>query len=139
MMKKLSYVAACFAASMVLVSCGGGGDISGDLSEFSISPEEYNLKLGPGADCRSASTLQPIVVTIIGGQAPFRIINSAPGALLIDKTEATGKDPQFRVSYSPNADVCADPAVITVLDYYSRAVSFEYKVEVEKAEEEPAQ
>lgn len=124
-----------FFASILLVSCGGGGDVAGDSTEFSVSPKEYALKLSAGSRCRDASETPPIVVTIIGGQPPFRIINSAPESLVIDKTEASGKDPQFRVSYSETAVLCTNPGVVTVLDYHSRVASFEYSIEVEEAEE----
>ncbi|MBT9550232.1 MAG: hypothetical protein IV088_05235 [Hydrogenophaga sp.] len=121
-------------ASFFLISCGGGGDVAGDSTEFSVSPEEYALKLGAGSRCRDASETPPVVVTIIGGQPPFRIINAAPEALVIDKTEASGKDPQFRISYSATAVLCANPGVVTVLDYHSRSVSFEYSVEIDEAQ-----
>ena len=128
------------AVMVALASCGGGGDIAGDSTEFLVSPDEYNLKVGPDSNggCAAASTLQPVVFTIIGGQAPFRIINSDPQAIQVDKTEATGKDPKFQVKYR-NTSYCVDPAVITVLDYHSRVATVEIKVEVEDPdEEEPA-
>jgi hypothetical protein len=118
---------------LALASCGGGGDIAGDSSEFAVSPKENKLELGPGSNCADASVVPPIVVTIIGGQPPFRIVNSSPEALVVDKTEATGKDPQFKVSYYRNAVVCVNPGTITVLDYHSRVASFEYSVEIKEA------
>lgn len=140
-MKQHSYrvIAGGLVASFLLVSCGGGGDETGgdeagDEVAFVVSPANYTLTLSAGSRCRNASRTPPIVVTIIGGQAPFRIINSYPGTLVIDKTEATGKDPQFKVSYSESAIVCAKPGVVTVLDYYSRSTSFEYTVEIEESQ-----
>lgn len=118
---------------LALTSCGGGGDVAGDSAEFAVSPKENTLKLGAGASCSDASQVPPVVVTIIGGQPPYRIVNSSPEALVVDKTEATGKDPQFRVSYYKNAVVCVNPGTITVLDYHSQVASFEYSVEVEEA------
>jgi hypothetical protein len=112
-----------------LASCGGGGDIAGDSSEFAVSPKDNTLTLGAGASCADASQVPPVVVTIIGGQPPYRIVNSSPEALVVDKTEATGKDPQFKVSYYENAVVCVNPGTITVLDYHSRVATFEYSVE----------
>ena len=120
--------------ALALASCGGGGDVAGDSSEFAVSPKEFALKLGAGSRCRDASQMPPVVVTIVGGQPPFRIVNASPEALVVDKTEASGKDPQFRVTYYPSAVICVDPGVITVLDYHSQAASFEYKVEIEKEE-----
>jgi hypothetical protein len=129
MIKRIARVAT-LAGTVLLVSCGGGGDIAGDSTEFSVTPDEYKFT---GPSCSSASRFQPIVVTIVGGQAPFRIINSSPETLSVDKTQATGKDPQFRVSYK-NTNLCSDPATVTVLDYHSRAATFEYSVEVEEDE-----
>lgn len=140
-MLKKTYLGALVAATLALASCGGGGDIAGDSSEFAVSPDEYALKVGPDRNggCALASTLQPVVFTIIGGQAPFRIVNSDPQAIEVDKTEATGKDPKFQVKYR-NTSYCADPAVITVLDYHSRVATVEISVEVEDEEETtPAQ
>jgi hypothetical protein len=124
-------VRAFFGVGIVLslASCGGGGDIAGDSSEFAVSPKENTLTLGTGASCADASQVPPVVVTIIGGQPPYRIVNSSPEALVVDKTEATGKDPQFKVSYYENAVVCVNPGTITVLDYHSRVATFEYAVE----------
>jgi hypothetical protein len=119
---------------LALVSCGGGGDIAGDSTEFDITPKENKLELPAGASCGDASRVPPVVVTIIGGQPPFRIINSSPEALVVDKTEATGKDPQFKISYYRNAVVCVNPGTVTVLDYHSRSASFEYSVEVADSE-----
>jgi hypothetical protein len=129
MIKQFARVAVV-AGTFFLVSCGGGGDIAGDSTDFSVNPDEYKFT---GPSCASASQFQAIVVTIVGGQAPYRIINSSPETLSIDKTEATGKDPQFRVSYK-NTNLCSDPATVTVLDYHSRVATFEYSVDVEEEE-----
>lgn len=133
MIKQFARVAA-IAGTFFLVSCGGGGDIAGDSTEFSVTPDEYNLTLGAGSSCSRASIFDPVVVTIVGGQSPYRIINGSPETLIVDKTEATGKDPQFRISYKNNTSLCSDPATVTVLDYHSRVATFEYSVEVEDAE-----
>lgn len=114
MLKKMAQAMGGIVVVAALASCGGGGDVAGDSSEFSVSPKENKLTLGVGARCSDASEVPPTVVTIIGGQPPYRIVNSSPEALVVDKTEATGKDPQFRVSYYKNAVVCVDPGTITV-------------------------
>lgn len=124
------------AAAIFLVSCGGGGDIAGDGSEFLISPDEYKLSVGADSNggCSYAALVKPVVFTIIGGQAPFRIINSDPQAITVDKTEATGKDPIFTVSYKKTS-YCAKPAVVTVLDYHSQVATVEITVETADATE----
>ena len=122
-------------AVVVLASCGGGGDIAGDSTDFGLSPAEYKLtvlSLTKG-DCSSSASTPPIVVTIIGGQPPFRIVNADPDSLSVDKTEASGKDPQFTVRPKGR---CGDPHVVTVIDYHSQSVAFEYSVDDEQPEEE---
>jgi hypothetical protein len=135
MLKDAARMACGIAVAFSLTSCGGGGDIAGDSSEFAVSPKENKLDLPAGSFCSDASIVPPVVVTIIGGQPPYRIVNSSPEALVIDKTEATGKDPQFKVSYFSNAVVCVNPGVVTVLDYHSQVATFEYSVEIKKAGE----
>ena len=122
-------------ATFVLASCGGGGDVAGDSTEFSLSPKEVGLtviSLTKG-DCSSSAFSGPTTITIIGGQPPFRIVNSSPDGLLVDKTEASGKDPKFTVT--PRGG-CGDPFIVTVLDYHSQAVTLEYTVDNEQPEEE---
>lgn len=113
-MKKL-----CLAAFVLQVAgCGGGGDVAGDVETFSLSPKEISIGCPPD--------LNPTYVTIIGGTPPFRIINSWPDAMVVDKTEVTGKDPVFTVTATGRS--CVNPGSITVLDYHSRTVVFEVKM-----------
>ncbi|MGM9426829.1 hypothetical protein [Hydrogenophaga sp. MI9] len=106
-----------------LASCGGGGDVAGDVSTFSLSPKEISIGCPPD--------LNPTYITIIGGQPPYRIINSWPDAMIVDKTEATGKDPVFKVTATGTS--CVNPGTITVLDYHSKMVGLEVKMETKEA------
>lgn len=119
-----------------LVSCGGGGDIAGDSTDFSVSPSDFKRTVAPDSNggC-SRAVGGPVTFTIIGGQAPFRIVNASPHGLSVDKTEVSGKDPKFSVTPSGG---CGDPFVITILDYHSRVVTVEVTVEIEEEEEAPA-
>lgn len=121
-------------SAFALASCGGGGDIAGDSSDFAVSPSEVKLSTVSLVknDCSGASGAQT-VFTIIGGQAPFRIVNANPGALSVDKTEVSGKDPKFSVR---SLGACGDPFVITILDYHSQVVTVEFTVESEQPDEE---
>jgi hypothetical protein len=118
-----------------LASCGGGGDIAGDSTEFTVSPKEVKLTVVSPVkgDCSSAASSAATVITIIGGQAPFRVVNAFPDGLVVDKTEVSGKDTKFSVK--PRGG-CGDPFIVTVLDYHSRVVTVEYTVESEQPEEE---
>jgi hypothetical protein len=111
---------------MMLVSCGGGGDIAGDSTDFVISPKTVTIEVDADADGSCTNAIGALTTfTIIGGQAPFRIVNAAPDGLSIDKTEATGKDPKFTVT---PAGGCGDPFTITVLDYHSKVATVEVTI-----------
>lgn len=116
-MTKLILVA---AAAFVVSSCGGGGGDAGDTSGFSTSPSSiaYTLENGYCGYWHQVNTK----VTIIGGLAPFRIHNSEPDLVVIDKTEATGQDPVFTVQQVRS---CDSKISITVLDVHSRSTVFE--------------
>lgn len=117
---------------VALASCGGGGDIAGDATEFSVSPAEFKRTVTADANGGCSKAVGgPVTFTIIGGQAPFRIVNASPHGLTVDKTEASGKDPKFTVT---PAGACGDPFIITVLDYHSRVATVEVSVEAEKEE-----
>lgn len=120
---RISFLASIAAA---LVSCGGGGDAAGDSSEFSTSPTEltYNVTADSDGGCSEAAGAEAYV-TIVGGQAPFRIQNPLPEFVRVDRTEATGKDPVFKVT---SLGGCVDPATILVLDYHSQSATFTFSV-----------
>ena len=131
MMNNLIKVLFGGAVALVLASCGGGGDVAGDQSDFLVSPSELKRSIASDASnpgCSNAVKTKPVVFTIIGGQPPFRLISSHPDIVVVDKTEATGKDPRFTVSFT-NSVRCVNPATITVLDYHSRLATVEITTE----------
>lgn len=129
-------LAAGWASILLLASCGGGGDIAGDATTFSVSPEKMSIEVeaDPAGGCAYA-TGAATTFTIVGGQSPFRIVNAVPQAIAVDKTEATGKDPKFMVSSKGG---CGDPFVITVLDYHSQVATVEITVKVKEAKTDAA-
>ena len=132
MLKSATRVAGCFSVFAALISCGGGGDIAGDSTEFSVSPGEWKREVAADASGGCTNAIgRPLTFAIIGGQAPFRIVNAAPHGLSVDKTEATGKDPKFTVT---PAGGCGDPFTITVLDYHSKVATVEISITVAKEE-----
>lgn len=134
-MNKLKMIAATLS-TVALVACGGGGDVAGDSAEFMLSQDEWKISGGtvlvrkPDGTteevdvCPSASPT-PYVVTIIGGQPPFRIRNPLPTYIQVDRTETDGKDPRFVFTVLGG---CAE-FNITVLDYHSRVATLEVKLE----------
>lgn len=112
-----------FATVGVLASCGGGGDVAGDTSEFFTTPSEFKWGVSSCANSGGNEAL----FTIVGGTPPYRIHNSLPRYLSVDRVVATGKDPVFKVT---TLGGCLDPGTITVLDYHSRTTIVEITVEV---------
>lgn len=135
-MNKLFKVLLGGAVVCALVSCGGGGDVAGDQEDFLVTPNELKISVPSDASnpgCSNAAKAKPAVFTIVGGQPPFRLINSHPQAIIVDKTEATGKDPRFTITFQ-KTEWCFNPATITVLDYHSRMAVVEIITEVSAAE-----
>ena len=112
-----------FGVVAVLASCGGGGDVAGDADEFFTNPAEFKWTVSSCANSAGNETL----FTIVGGTPPYRIHNSLPRYLSVDRVVATGKDPVFKVT---TLGGCLDPGTITVLDYHSRTTVVEITVEV---------
>lgn len=110
-----------------LSACGGGGENAGDASEFSVTPSEWTWTYS-NESC-SSSVQESIVVIINGGQAPFKIVSSIPSRLQVDRSEASGKDPSFRVTHLGG---CVDTATISVVDYHSKLVTMEFTAEYEE-------
>ncbi|QCB46739.1 hypothetical protein [Hydrogenophaga sp. PAMC20947] len=110
----------------LLASCGGGGGDAGDSTEFAVVPATVSFKAGDGdTSCQYTKGTQ-LTFAIVGGQPPYRIVNSVPQYLQLDRTEATGKDPQFKVTTLTG---CGDPLTILILDYHSQSASVEITIE----------
>lgn len=134
-MIRVKYLVSVLVLS-ALSACGGGGDNAGSATEFSTSPSEFKWTgadgrkdLGIPAQCPSGGS--SVYVTVIGGQAPFRVHNPVPDLVQIDRTEVTGKDPRFKVTTLGTGCGLVN---IAVLDYHSRAATVE--IELELGEEE---
>ena len=126
--------AKCTLTSVLLVatlaSCGGGGDVAGDSEDFAVFPSEVKFEDNAARTTNTESCVgvagAKTVVTIVGGQPPFRIVNTFPQYVAVDKTEASGKDPKFVVTLTGS---CGDPLTILVLDYHSKSASVAFTIE----------
>lgn len=121
------------AASLVLASCGGGGDIAAVTTTYGVSPGDATLTVTgtSESDCTGAAGDPGVTVTIVGGVEPYRIRNSDPARAYVDKTETTGKNPTFNVR--PTGYACGE-VVVSVLDYHSNLATFTFKIEGKKPE-----
>lgn len=123
-MKMVNLTAAVLTA-VALASCGGGGPVAGDAEGLSVYPEEIKWTVPSCGGSGGGDT----VVTINGGQPPYRIVNSAPQFVTIDRNTVTGKDPTFRVT---TLGGCGENMAVTVFDYHSRSAVFAVTVELDE-------
>lgn len=122
------------AGTVALSSCGGGGDVAGGLTDFSVSPAEFTWVAPKGDEFCSTTEGLENVVAIVGGTPPYRVVSSVPDDAIVSKTEVTGKNPTFDVTTGRG---CMEVSVL-VLDYHSRSTAFILKVEAgEPLEDEP--
>lgn len=128
-MSKMSFIlrSVClFGSVAALASCGGGGGDAGDSAEFAAVPDAVNIKAGDGdLSCQGTAGIQT-TFTIVGGQPPFRIVNSFPQYLFLDRTEVSGQDPKFKVTTLTG---CGEDLTVLVLDQHSRSATVAFTVE----------
>lgn len=116
------------AATLTLISCGGGGSATGGNTDFSVLPTSWTLTGSKGnTTCLvNPANLPETTVTIVGGTPPYRIINSSPQNIKVDDTILTGKNPSFKV-YSLGG--CSSELSILILDNKSRSITFTFTFE----------
>jgi hypothetical protein len=123
-MKKSKFVRGVLmvASAAALASCGGSGttDESGSLTEFSVIPSEVTFTAPTGTAagvCLGGGTAQ---IFVYGGTAPYRIDNTAPGYLALDKATVQSKGGSFTIT---TQGPCVDPGQVNVVDHLDRVIS----------------
>jgi hypothetical protein len=102
--------AVLLATAALLTSCGvGGDDEAGGPTEFSIVPSSIDVT-GPTGLCAVGTAGE---VFIFGGVAPYKIKNTVPGFVSVNKTEVTHRGESFTVTFIAG---CLDPGNIAVED-----------------------
>ena len=119
-MKQTKILAAVSLAALVasMGGCGGGGDAeAGSPTVLSVVPSTLTATAattangGPPAGHCSAGYGGEFFV--YGGSAPYRIDNTAPDAMVINKTTVDDRGGSFTVNFT---GTCIAPAIITVVD-----------------------
>lgn len=119
MKQKRTYSAVTSIALVAAVAgCGGGGDAeAGSPTVFSVQPTTATMTArtaangGPAAgDCESGFAGEFFVY---GGAAPYRIDNTLPSAMVVDKTSVADRGGSFTVTFTGQ---CVSPALIIVVD-----------------------
>ena len=116
-------VAAMAALTAVLASCGGGGDDeAGSPTAFGVQPKDYSLTT---PRCVGGYMGE---VAIVGGTAPYRMINTFPDLVLMHRsmTDLTpvstvqDRNGTFSVTFTGG---CFDPGTVIVIDKLDHQVS----------------
>ena len=128
-MKTIRRIAKLFTLPLlgVLVSCGGGGDVAGSKTDFSVVPAKFELAAAKGdVSCQFTNGAE-VVVTVLGGIPPYRIVNSYPQVISVSDSVLSGKNPTFKVVIRGDAG-CATTMPLLILDYQSRSTNFDVTV-----------
>jgi hypothetical protein len=127
-MKKYSLRALWLSAiAAVLTSCGGSGttDESGSPTAFRIVPDTVGVTGAPppvGAPSGTKGTCAvggTTEVFVFGGTAPYRIDNTVPLYVRLNKTTLQAKGESFTVTFLGG---CLDPGQVVVVDHLDRQV-----------------
>ena len=128
-----------------LAACGGGGDVAGDVSGFSVIPSGYIAKCSVG---EGFINFPDTIHIVNGGQPPFKVTTTTRGVSVgyVDANNMfvaaenpyelmlTGKDPKFAVRFIGARCGATYEGTVVVLDYHSNTVRPTYTAEA--AEEE---
>jgi hypothetical protein len=135
-----SLVLTAFTAAL-LSACGGGGDESGSPTSFSVVPAAITLKAPtdgepePGS-CGSTLGGEGSRVFVYGGVPPYRLDNTSPEVVILDRSRVEHKGDYFVVHFSGTG--CINPGHVVVVDSLDNQVTLTLTTEAvpDEAEEE---
>lgn len=118
MTKKKIYAALPVTALIAsLVSCGGGGDdAAGSSTPLSVQPATATVTSNSSTACSAGFAGEFFVY---GGAAPYRLDNTAPDAMVLDRTSVSDRGGSFQVNFT---GVCIGPALIVIVDKLDKQV-----------------
>ena len=121
------------ALAATLAACGGGGDAeAGSPTAFSIQPADKTLTAlaqsagGPATgQCSSGYAGD---VAIIGGSAPYSLINTSPEHVLLHRSatdftavsSVSDRNGTFSISFATS---CFDPVLVVIADKFDNHVT----------------
>ena len=110
-MNSTSWGALAWAAlALLFPGCGGGGTESGSPEDIFVSPNEITVTGAPGACALGTGP----TVHVYGGRPPYRLSNSVPSAMVLDKTEVEDSGDGFTIFFT--SGICVDGMPITIED-----------------------
>ncbi|MES2993588.1 MAG: hypothetical protein V4844_19345 [Pseudomonadota bacterium] len=94
-----------------LSGCGGGGDDeAGSPTAFSVQPTTATVTSTSSTACSAGYVGEFFVY---GGVAPYRLNNTVPDAMVLDRTTVSDRGGSFQVSFT---GICVSPALIVIVD-----------------------
>ena len=105
------------ALAASLASCGGGGDDeAGSRTVLSVQPTTTTVTSRSTTACYSGYVGEFFVY---GGAAPYRLDNTAPDAMTLDRTTVSDRGGSFKISFT---GICIAPALIVIVDNLDKQV-----------------
>jgi len=106
----------------VLAACGGGGDDqAGSVTAFSVQPATVTFTAPSTAAsgvCVGGGTQD---VFVYGGAAPYRIDNTVPDYVDVDKAQVGDRGGSFRLTTRAG---CLENGTIVIVDKLDKQVTF---------------
>ena len=121
-----NWTISAIVVAALLSACGGGGDAeAGSLTAFSVVPSSLTITASKPTDggpplgqCANGAAGE---VFVYGGAAPYRLDNTAPEIIQLDKSVVNDRGGSFTVRFINNT--CASPVLVVVVDKNDRQVT----------------
>lgn len=107
-MKRIHAALPLAALALSLAACGGGGNESGPPDRMYVSLDAVNVTGGIGCAVGAGPE-----VHVYGGQPPYKLANSMPQGMVLNKTVVQNSGDSFLITLT---GVCMDAMPITLED-----------------------
>lgn len=120
--KKIATALSLLMVGLALSGCGGGGDAAaGSPTAFSVVPSTTTYTAATGSPAGVCYSGGSATVFIYGGSAPYRIDNTSPDMLHVDKTTVSDRGGSFVVTVIGG---CMTTVPIVVVDKLDHQVTY---------------
>lgn len=109
----IKMLAAAGAALALLAGCGGGGNESGPADRLEAAPNAVTV--GASGECEAGPGP---TISVWGGQPPYKLTNSMPAGMVLDKSRLTYSGEGFTIQFIN--DICMANMPITIEDDMGR-------------------